>query len=129
MRLPKLWWALGAVMLAAVLVICLVPLGLSPPIPFYNDKVMHLLTFVLLAVWFGGLQAGTVKQRLLLTALLLIFSVIIEILQFFTTYRSAEFADFLADAGGVAVGLILLQLGFARWPVFIETHVFSLAPR
>ena len=129
MRLAKLWWALGALMLASVLAICLVPLHLPPSAELYNDKVMHVLTFVLLAVWFGALQSATLKKRLLLAVLLLAFGIIIEILQSFTAYRSAEFADFVADAGGVVLGLVLLQLGFARWPVFIETHVFRLAPR
>jgi len=129
MRLRKLWWTLGVLMVAGVLAICLVPVNMHSALPAYNDKFMHAVTFVLLAVWFGGLQRATLNKRLLLAALLLSFGVFIEILQSFTVYRSAELADFVADAGGVFLGLVLLQLGFSRWPLFIETRVFRLAPR
>jgi VanZ family protein len=129
MRLRILWWVLGLLMLAFVLVLCLVPLNLPPSAPVYNDKVLHVFTFTVLAVWFGALQAATVNKRLLLAALLLFFGVMIEILQSFTAYRSAEFADFVADFGGVFLGLILLQLGLSRWPIFVETYIFRLSPR
>ncbi len=126
-RLRTLWFVLGILMLACVLAICLVPLNLRPVAAVYNDKVMHVLTFVLLTVWFGALQTQRARSaQIKLVAALFFYAIAIEVLQSFTTYRSAEFADLVADLIGILLGGILLRLGMSGWPAFIEKHIFRL---
>jgi fucose 4-O-acetylase-like acetyltransferase len=124
MKLTWLWWSLGALLLIAVLFICLTPLGVPAAVLGYNDKLMHALTFVLLTVWFGGLQRDqSLRARVILLAALCTYGVLIEILQSQTAYRTAELADLLADLLGIVVGLGLLRAGFDSWPAWVERYV------
>jgi|TARA_B110000914_G_C15418310_1_gene425289 VanZ family protein len=124
MKLRWLWWSLGALLLIAVLVVCLTPLRVPAAVLFYNDKLMHVLTFVMLTVWFGGLQRNqSLRGRVILLATLCAYGVLIEILQSQTAYRSAELADLLADLLGIVVGLGLLSVGLYRWPAWVERYV------
>jgi VanZ family protein len=126
-RLRALWLILGFLMLAGVLAICLVPLNLPPAAALYNDKVMHVLTFVLLTVWFGALQKQPGRGgQLKLVGALFFYAIAIEVLQSFTTYRSAEFADLVADLIGILLGGVLLRLGMSGWPGFIEKRILRL---
>lgn len=70
----------------------------------YEDKVKHALAFAALALL--GWRAGY-REALHLGAGLLALGGAIEVAQSFTPWRSAEWADLLADAIGVAVGLWL----------------------
>jgi VanZ family protein len=124
LRLRALWLILGFLMLAGILAICLVPLNLPTEAMTYNDKVMHALTFVLLTVWFGALQKPHGRSgQLKLVGALFFYAIAIEVLQSFTTYRSAEFADLVADLIGILLGGILLRLGMSGWPIFIEKRI------
>jgi VanZ family protein len=83
-----------------------------------------VLTFVILTVWFGGLQRNqSLRGRVILLATLCAYGVLIEILQSQTAYRSAELADLLADLLGIVVGLGLLSVGLYRWPAWVERYV------
>ena len=64
----------------------------------------HFLGFITLAVL--GLQ-GYPKRGSALFAGLLLFGGLIEILQSFTTYRLADWTDWLADGIGVTAGYAL----------------------
>ena len=124
MKLRWLWWSLGALLLIAVLFICLTPLRVSASALFYNAKLMHVLTFVLLTVWFGGLQRDqSLRGRVILLVALCAYGVLIEILQSQTAYRSAELADLLADLLGIVIGLGLLSAGLYRWPAWVERYL------
>ena len=127
LRLLKLWYVLGALMLLGVLTICLIPLKLPPSAANYNDKVMHVITFVLLTVWFGSLQKKYDRSgHLKLFVSILFYGIAIEVLQSFTAYRSSELADVAADLIGILIGAILLRLGLRSWPTFVENYILRL---
>ena len=129
LRLSKLWWVLGIGLLGFVLAICLTPLKLPPSQPMLNDKFWHVLTFIVLTVWFGGLLRDTgTRHSLWLIAAMVSFGLLIEFLQSFTAYRSPEAADVVADVIGVLAGIVLLRLGFVHWARFIEQRVLRLQP-
>jgi len=115
------WLTLGFIMLAAVLTVCLVPLKAPPVAPVFNDKVLHVLTFVVLTVWFGALFT---REHTKIVALgLLLFGVMIEALQSTTAYRSAELLDLVADAGGILIGWVLLRAGLQHWARWFEANL------
>ena len=85
---------------AAVLMLSLAPTTAELPTTGW-DKSNHFLGFFALAVF--GLR-GYPRQGLALFAGLAIFGGLIEILQSFTSYRLAEWADWIADDIGVMAG-------------------------
>jgi len=92
----------------------LIPLKSLPGPDFeLADKVWHLLAFGGLAgllsrafVYFGrsGLRAAREASLVAVT-----LGALLEVLQSFTRYRSADWADLLADALGVALAYALLR--------------------
>jgi VanZ family protein len=73
------------------------------------DKVEHALSFALL-VWIG--QRAGYRNALALAIGLLVLGGAIELAQgAFTTTRTAEWLDWVADAVGIALGFALVQAG------------------
>ena len=102
LRLLKAWYGLGALMLAGVAVISLVPV----PDTGVGDKFSHVLTYAVLGCWFGLLAPN--RAALLWTvAGLTLFGMLLEVLQGLTNYRYAEWADVGANAAGTLVGVLL----------------------
>lgn len=95
------FWAL----LLCVAVLSLLPTDYLPP-PIFSlwDKAQHALAFTALAAL--GLQAYP-RRRWQVLAGLLVFGGLIELAQAATGWRHGEWADWLADAVGLALGLAL----------------------
>lgn len=99
-----------AVYSVAILVLGLMRAGAIPQVAFNaSDKVMHALVFGGLAVLVYRLSC-LLGPRLKNTLHAMIgvvfatgFGVLLEILQMFTSYRSAEFADAIADFLGASL--------------------------
>lgn len=93
------FWAL----LLCVAVLSLLPTDYLPP-PIFSlwDKAQHALAFTALAAL--GLQAYP-RRRWQVLAGLLVFGGLIELAQAATGWRHGEWADWLADAVGLALGL------------------------
>ena len=68
------------------------------------DKLNHAAAFVTLA---AVTSLGRVSGWVRIAWSLLAYGTLIEILQYFTPTRSAEWGDLLADAVGIALGLLL----------------------
>lgn len=105
LRFSRWVWAFFACA-TVVLVLALTP---SPP-PMITtgwDKSNHLLAFAVMA-WLG---CKAFPQRLATILLsLLAYGALIEILQSFTTTRSAEWLDLFADSLGLLLGWVLSRL-------------------
>ena len=106
------WRAMLVVMLLAITYLALVP---DPPKTVSTgwDKSNHALAFASLA--FASVWAlwPRPRQWALLVAALLAYGVGIEIAQHFLPPRSADAQDVLADAVGIALGLLV------AWPVTV----------
>ncbi len=97
------FWAL----LLCVTVLSLLPTDYLPPQIFSLwDKAQHALAFAALAAL--GLQAYP-HRRWRVLAGLLVFGGLIELAQAATGWRYGEWADWLADAVGLALGLALAE--------------------
>jgi VanZ family protein len=111
------FWALGGLALALViLVLSLMPAEQLPEVRI-SDKVEHILAYVALAFWFGSICA---RRRFVWIALMLIgYGLLVELLQGGMGWgRQADLYDLIADAAGIAAGLLLAMTplgGWARW--------------
>lgn len=72
----------------------------------YSDKLVHASLFALLG-WLGARSWGLAAQRWRLVVGLLLLGALTESLQSLIPGRSASLGDWLADASGLAVGLLL----------------------
>jgi VanZ family protein len=115
MTLDRLWWALGAVIVALAIYICLVP-GHELPAAFeWNDKTSHLVGHALMAVYFSGLVARRAWWKIFLFLLLL--GSLIEYAQYVMhAGREGDPRDVVANCAGSLLGLAAGWLGAARWP-------------
>lgn len=120
MALPhaRTWYALGMLLVVAVIVGSLLPLRAVAGVGV-DDKVQHLLAYAAMALWFGGLLAP--QRYLWLGLLLLALGLAIEVVQgAMGLGREASVGDVIADAGGVAAGLALCMAGLRHWARWLE---------
>jgi VanZ family protein len=119
MNLQRVWWGLGALFVAAALVMCLVPSADVPRPLEWNDKVSHLAGHGALAAYFAGLVPRRSWWKIFV--FLLLFGISIEIAQYFMhSGREGDPRDVLANSAGAALGLGAARLGLARWPEVAE---------
>ncbi|MBB4131232.1 VanZ family protein [Xanthomonas sp. 3075] len=106
---PRLWVGLWIAAIGVVIAVCLGPPPEFPELPSNSDKGEHFLTFALLC-W-GAVQLFATRRALLLAAFgLVLLGIGIEIAQgAFTTNRSADPFDALADTLGILAGLCLAR--------------------
>jgi len=101
-----MFWGCGAI----ILVLALIPA--APELPSAGwDKGNHVLAFLVLTV-LGGRAYPNHIAIILVGAVL--YGGLIEVLQSFIPYRSAEWADLAADAVGAFLGRALLAASWLR---------------
>ena len=99
------WLLFLALILGAVM-----PQSNSPQFFALADKVVHTVAFLVLTL--VGLRAYP-RQVLVMVVILISLGGLIEILQGYTSTRSQEWEDFLADTLGVGLGTLLAK---QLWP-------------
>ena len=104
----KRWWAAVLVCGVAILVVSVIPVSGGPDIP-YLDKVVHLCQYWLFA-WLlvQAIRTGGLRERdylVLAWVYAASYGLLIEIIQGFLPWRSADWADALANAIGAAAGV------------------------
>ena len=123
LRYPRRWRLAGGLILLVILGAAVAPAifpclaggGASLP---NADKWMHGLAFAMLAIWFTGQYARSSYVRIAI--MLLTYGLLIEVVQSFVPYRSAEFADLAADAAGIGIGLLIAALATGGWSARAE---------
>jgi hypothetical protein len=85
------------------------------------DKWVHGITFLALAVWFAGLYRRSAYWHIGFG--LLLFGLFIEACQRMVGYRTADWLDVGADAGGIIAGLLLGMAGLGGWCLRIEERL------
>ncbi len=101
-----IWRAGFGLCALAVLALALLPPSIDVPSTGW-DKINHVLAFSVLTLL--GARAYPRHIKTVLTGLLA-YGGLIECLQSLTPYRSAEWADLLADAVGLLVGWGITRL-------------------
>jgi len=77
----------------------------TPPETPTSDKLNHFLAFFVLAVFYRIAFKGGYWGNFFLAV---IYGAFIEFVQSFLPYRSAEYADFVADVFGALCGMFLI---------------------
>ena len=118
LRWKWLWWSGGALLIAGVLWLSLVPAQGVPSFSL-SDKAAHALGYGVLATWFSGLVVRA--HHLAAGAALFGFGVGCELLQHFgRAARSGEVADALANGVGVAIALTIARVPRGSWMRGVE---------
>lgn len=115
-RFAAAWWSIGVLMLAAVLVLSLLPPGEGTAL--LPDKLLHFLTYFLLGFWFVSL---TPRRSLFATGAVMAFGGFVELLQGLTATRHPEWLDFAANSAGVMLALLLV--------IFLPVNPFAWLER
>jgi len=105
-RYRRTWLLLGWGMVAAVVVLSLIPLEVD--LGGNRDKLAHFAAYGGLSFWFGMLIEGRGRELRIAVAFALL-GVALEFLQGLTDYRTFEIADMIANATGAALGWGLAQ--------------------
>ena len=119
LRYPNLWLAGGLLIMGGILVVALLPDVVAPK-PFgESDKLLHLIAFVGLMVWFCGIVQ--LRFTPLVAIGLLVYGLLIEFLQSQLGYRHGDVYDALFDVGGILLGWLLAVAGLRGWTAAVET--------
>jgi VanZ family protein len=117
-RHARVWYALGVVLTLIVVISSLVPARDLPHVRV-SDKVEHLVAYLALALWFGGLVR--LRHFPWLALALLALGGSIEIAQgLMGLGREADWRDFLANACGTGIGMALSLAGLRHWVRWLE---------
>ncbi len=83
-----------------------------------SDKLLHMSTFTLLAVWFSGQYRRASYLRVAIG--LLLFGLLIEFCQYLVGYRQADWFDMAANTVGIVVGFAVAIAGLGGWSLRVE---------
>jgi VanZ family protein len=115
MNLTRAWWALGALLVVAAAVVCLIPPNEMPKEFELSDKVSHLVGHGALALYFSGLVPRRGWWKIFV--FLVLFGITMEFAQYYMQAgREGDPRDVIANSLGAALGLLVGWFGLARWP-------------
>jgi len=116
----RLWVSLGVANVLAVIVASLVPGGTLGGGFASHDKLSHAGAYLVLMVWFAGLQPRRTWRWVALA--LLGMGLVLEIAQgAMHMDRMADPGDVIANAAGIGIGALVAARGLASWPYRLET--------
>jgi VanZ family protein len=121
LKLVKIWYLLGGLMLLAVGTVSLMPV----PDVGVNDKLSHLVTYFFLGGWFSLLATNRVSLGWTIIGLIA-YGILLELLQGMTAYRYAEWGDVLANASGTMAGILLYFSPLPRLLGYIDSKLAPL---
>lgn len=98
----RLWLTVGWAMVAAIVVLTLLPPSAGLELG-ERDKLAHLLAYGVLMFWFCQLYPGR-QPRILYAAGLAAMGVVLEHIQGMLGYRTYDVFDMYANALGVVLG-------------------------
>jgi VanZ family protein len=118
-----LWIGVGTVMVAAVIVLSLVPPPVQVQVPWW-DKASHFAAYFVLMLWFASIYADRATHHLLAAGFIGL-GVALEFAQLMTGYRMMEVTDMAANGAGAAAAWGLARTRAAEGLVWVETRLGS----
>lgn len=114
LRFARAWRFGGFALLGLALVALMAPGGGAMLPPGSSDKFAHTFGFFGMTTWFAGVYRRSHWVAVVIG--MLAFGVVTELLQGFATRsRSADPADFVADALGVGIAMLAARAGLEHW--------------
>lgn len=123
LRYPRFWLAVGWSLIAFAIIASLLPAQNLPEVGV-SDKLEHMAAYALIALWFSGIYPKS--RYVLIGVCLFVLGLAIEWAQgAMALGREADFRDMLANASGIAAGLIVALLGLGGWAQRVEALVYK----
>jgi len=113
---PRVWQAVGWLLVAAVTALSLMPAPPEPPLMTW-DKSNHLLAYAVLMLWFRQAFSARIRWIVFLVAL----GIVLELVQGWLSYRYLEFTDMVANTLGVAGGLWLANTSLGSLVAYLDS--------
>ncbi|MGH8575050.1 MAG: VanZ family protein, partial [Gammaproteobacteria bacterium] len=124
-RLRRAWAVIGWALVFLTIVLSLQP----SPVAFAGgnlDKLMHVLTYATLTLWF--IQLAPAERWIRIALWFVGMGVAIEIAQDQTAYRYCSFADMVANATGIVTALLAARYGLSNLLTRCETMLARTVP-
>ncbi len=123
-QLRKLWLSIGWLLIALVAYLSLIS---GPPTIDItgSDKVVHLLTYGALMLWF--LQLYPVSRRPFMALGFIAMGIVLEVLQGFTPDRDTDYLDVVANTVGVMLGWSLGKTRLSRTLEAVDKTLMRLS--
>ena len=124
-RLRRAWATIGWALVFLTIVLSLRPL----PAAFAAgnlDKLMHVLTYATLTLWF--IQLAPAEHWIRIALWFVGMGVAIEIAQDQTAYRHFSFADMAANATGILTALLAARCGLPNLLTWCERSLARRVP-
>ena len=122
LRFPKLWSALGWLLVGVVIFGSLIP-GPVLQVVEVDDKVMHASAYFVLMVWFAGFYRHTVYP--VIATILVALGLTLDLLQLLTDTRSFDWYDVAMNSTGVMLGFVLSTMLLGGWCQRVEQRLLS----
>ena len=122
LRFPKLWSALGWLLVALVVVGSLVPVQALQDV-HVSDKAMHAGAYFVLMVWFAGFYRHAAYP--VIATVLLALGLALDLLQLLTDTRQFDWYDVAMNSAGVVVGFVLSTVLLGGWCLRVERRLLS----
>lgn len=120
LRHPRVWLAVGWLLVILAFIGSIVPLRDLPKAPLPSDKVQHVAAYALLALWFAGIYP---RSRYLVIGIgLFVMGIFIEWAQgAMQLGRQSDLRDVVANSIGIVAGLTLALIWLGGWAQRVES--------
>ena len=122
LRFPRVWSALGWLLVIGVVVGSLLP-GRMVSGVMLHDKLEHGFAYALLMAWFAGLYRRGFYAPI--GGVLIALGFALEVAQGFSRTRTFDWYDLLADTVGVLAGAALALWFLGGWCQRVEQRLLS----
>lgn len=103
LKWSRVWWTLGYLQVAFVVVVSLIPPILIPQVDFdWIDKLFHFTAYLVLMLWF--VQINPRDRYGFIMRLFIKMGLALEVAQGLTGYRMFDVWDMVANVLGVVAG-------------------------
>ncbi len=119
LRHPRLWLVCGWLLVAGAIIANLMPTADLPELGGINDKLEHIVGYLVLSLWFAGMYPRTRYPRI--GVALFVMGIVIEGLQgAMHMGREADITDVYANTVGIVAGLTLALIWLGGWAMRVE---------
>lgn len=102
---PLLW----SIVVTLFSLVSIQNVGVSIPIKG-KDKIVHFIFyFIMMLLWCLAQKKTTAIKNITILIVVVLYGGLIEILQSFTSFRTADFYDFIANTAGALLGFTICQ--------------------